>query len=185
MFGKHLHRRLSSIVIFILYVSLLVFLILYFSQRVTYSNEKEYLNEKLEHTNMYFYQIQVESPLRTLLNYLTIRPAEEVDWEAQLIQETTSIFLELDRGITNISTPSIIEIPDDTRTELQNLQGNIGTILSSLQNEQPLDMETKERIMNFTQSIDECVHFEERQSWERFTSDMKCLNKEITISGKK
>ncbi|PAV28208.1 hypothetical protein CIL05_17740 [Virgibacillus profundi] len=185
MFGKHLNRRLSSIVILILSVALLVVSILYFSQRVTYSNEKEYLTEELDNTKMHFYQIQVEDPLRSLLNYLTIRPAEEVDWEEQLIQETTSIFLELDRGITNISTPSIRGIPDDTRTELQNLQGNIGTILSSLQSEQPLDMETKEGIMYFTKSIDACVQFADRQSWERFNSDMECLNKEIIISDNK
>lgn len=63
-----------------------------------------------------------------------------------------------------MSTPSVIGIPDDTRTELQNLQGIIGTILSTLQNEQPLNMATKERMMNFTQSIEECVHFAEQES---------------------
>lgn len=76
-----MNRRLRSVVILILSVVLLAVLILYFYQRVTYSNEKEYLNEKLERTNLYFYQVQVESPLRTLLNYVTTQPAEEVDWE--------------------------------------------------------------------------------------------------------
>jgi hypothetical protein len=184
MFGKHSNKRFSSIVL-ILSVSLLFVSILYFSQQVRYSNEKEYLTKELDNTNMHSYQVQVEDPLRFLLNYLTVRPAEEVEWEEQLIQKTTSIFLELDSGITNLATPSLVGIPDDTLTELQNLKGNIETILSSLQSEQPLDMKTKEGIMNFTQSVDTCVQFADSQSWERITSDMECLNEEIIISDNK
>jgi hypothetical protein len=179
MFTKKLNRRLSLIVILILSAALLIVSILYFSQRVTYSNEEERLTEKLDHTNKYFYQTQVESPLRTLLNYLSIKPAKEVDSEEEVIQETASIINELDRGISNLSTPSVIEIPDDILTELQMLQGSLGSILSSLESNQPLNIEMKETIMDFTQSIDSCVQFQERQSWERFTSDMKCLNDEI------
>lgn len=175
MTEKRSNMRLSSIIIVILSVVLVIVSILYSTQRITYSNEKELLNEEIDNTNKELYKLQIESPLRVLLNFLTIRPAKEVDWDEQLIQETHVLFIELDQGISNIATYNLSDIPGEIKTELEDLQLNIGDLLSSLESEEPLAMETKEDIMNFTQSIDACVQFSETQNWERFISDMECL----------
>ncbi|MFD2046144.1 hypothetical protein ACFSTA_11825 [Ornithinibacillus salinisoli] len=173
MTDKYSDRRLSPIIIWILSIILLVISILYFAEREKYANEKE----KLDNKNMYFYQLEVESPLRGFLIYFGLREAEEVDWDEQIIQEIASKFRELEEGIDRISAPNIEGIPEETLAVFQTLQDKIKLI--SVQSEKTVDENTKEEIMNFTKAIYTCEVDEYNRSWEQITSEIKCLNKEI------
>lgn len=184
MISKQSSNTVNLIIILVLVIALLVVSIFYVSERIANANEIEYLNEELDRTSITFYQSQVEGNLRSLLNFLGVRPVDAVDWEGESIQVVTDNFLELDEGISNVNTPIPIteRIPENLRTELQGLQGNIEKILSNLQNEQNLNLDIKEEIMNFTSAVHECVQFAESQTWERMTTDIECLNEEMAGS---
>ncbi|SET64882.1 hypothetical protein SAMN05216389_11868 [Oceanobacillus limi] len=173
MKDEYSDRRLSPIIIGVLSILLLIVSILYFAERGKYANAKE----KLDSTNMYLYQIEVESPLRGFLNYLGVQQVEDVDWEELDIQEIASKFSELERGLENINAPNIEGIPEETLIVLQTLQDKIKLI--NIQTEKTLDENTKEEIMNLTKNINTCEVSEFNRSWEQITSEIKCLNNEI------
>lgn len=181
MISKQSNRTVNLIIILVLGIALLVVSIFYVSERIASANEIEYLNGELDRTSITFYQSQVEDNLKSLLISLGLRPVDDVDWEGQYFQMVTDKFLELNKGITNIATPTLIteRIPENLRTELQGLQRNLENILSNLQNEQELNLQTKEEIMNFTAAVHKCVQFAESQTWNRMTNDIECLNEEI------
>ncbi|WP_047985577.1 hypothetical protein [Ornithinibacillus californiensis] len=140
--------------------------------------------EELDQSNMYLYELEVESPLRVLLNYLGIRPAESVEWEEEEFREgLTSIIRDIEEGLQNTDVPILDGIPETTYTELKNMQEKIWTILGRLQNDKTLDDKVREEIMGLSKSIYTCKVDTYNESWEQINTELACLNETSDSKG--
>jgi hypothetical protein len=159
----------TGIIITILVLSIIILVIsnLYLAKK-----------EELDQSNMYIYELEVEGPLRVLLNYLGLRPVDSVDWEEQEFREgLTYIISDIEEGLRNTDVPILDGIPETTYTELKIMQEKIWTILGSLQNDKTLDDKLREEIMGLSKSIYTCKVDTYNKSWEQVNTELACLNK--------
>jgi hypothetical protein len=159
----------TIITILVLSIIILVILNLYLAKK-----------EELDQSNMYLYELEVEGPLRVLLNYLGLRPVDSVDWKEQEFREgLTLIISDIEEGLRNIDVPILEEIPETTHTELRTMQEKIWSILGSLQNDKTLDDRVREEIMGLSKSIYTCKVDTYNKSWEQINTELACLNENI------
>lgn len=173
MSDNYSNRKFRSLIIWVLMITIFILFIFLLAERGKYANEKE----KLESATTYLYYLEVESNLRSLLLYLGLRPAREIEWEEQEVRESLNYhFDNLDRGIDNINDPILEGIPEKVHTELLTLQETIKSFQQSIQSQETIDDTTKEEIMNFSNSIHRCNVEEYNRSWKQIIPEMECLN---------
>ncbi|MBS3679834.1 hypothetical protein KGF86_06375 [Ornithinibacillus massiliensis] len=181
MSDNYSYRKFRSLIMWILIITILILFVFLLAERGKYANEKD----KLESATMYLYNLEVESSIRSLLLYLGLRPAVEIEWEEQEVRETLNYyFANLDRGIDNINDPILEGIPEKVHTELLTLQETIKSFQQSIQSQETIDDTTKEEIMKLSSSIHRCNVEEHNRSWEQIFSEIECLNLN-TISAEK
>lgn len=131
--------------------------------------------EEFDRVSLYLYELEVETPLETILNYIGTGPVELVDWDKQVLhEELTFLFDNLDKGLFNVDYLGTEVIPEETLTQLWNLQEIIQNIVNdtlgiSIHNE------TKEKIMKLTNAVDSCEMIGINRSWDQVHSELECL----------
>ncbi|MUK88176.1 hypothetical protein GMD78_07180 [Ornithinibacillus sp. L9] len=173
------NNRLRVMYFWFLTLIIILISVLYIAEKFKYANEKE----KLDKVNMHLYDIEVEDPLKEILLFLGTRPIETVDWEEQQFrEELSSIFNNIEDGITNINNSEVEAIPEKIHELLQTLQKEITSIQDNTHIEKPLEQQTKEKIMDFSTSISSCKVDELNRNWEQAESEVECLNEQLLFN---
>ncbi|GIO27988.1 hypothetical protein [Ornithinibacillus bavariensis] len=154
---------LASITLFLLILCLVAY--------GKYTDKKE----EFDKVSLYLYELEVETPLEAILNYIGTGPIELVDWDKQgLHEELTFLFNNLDKGLFNVDYLGTEVIPEETLTQLWNLQKIIQIIVNDT-SEDSINNETKERIIKLTNAINSCEMIGINRSWNQVHSELECL----------